>query len=343
MKRNEDYPDFLNEYLNYSATILNKSKGTIQEYSYDLSRFLRYLLYRYNNNEVPTGTVNHDKSSYPDIIKHIEIKNLNEDFLKKITLEDIHAFLFYLKDGYDVAATTIARKTSSIRSFFNYLTQIVKKLDDNPTINLKTPKIPKRLPIYLNLEESKRLIQASSSVVSNTKTNDKNQERNTAIIVLFLNTGIRLGELISININDINFVENKLRVKGKGNKERELHLNNACIKAIKKYLDVRPVEDIDPKDKNALFLSERKRRISRRAVQYVVEGELKKAGINTEKYTTHKLRHTAATLMYQHGQVDIRALQKVLGHESIATTEIYTHLSEEQVKDAIESNPLADL
>lgn len=343
MIKKEENPKFLNEYLEYTATILNKSKGTVKEYGYDLSHFLKYLRYRYNGDKLPNNTVNPDRKSYPEVIKCIDITALEFDFLKKIKIEDIHAFLYYLKEGYNVAPVTIARRASSIRSFFKYETKITKRLKENPTINLETPKIPKKLPVYLNLDESKRLLEVVENPDFNPKSSDKFIERNTAIITLFLNCGLRLGELIAININDINFNEQKIRIKGKGNKERELFLNKACYKAINSYLKVRPTEDIDEEFKDALFLSERKRRISRRSVQYIVKAELQKAGINTDKFSTHKLRHTAATLMYQHGNVDIRALQKVLGHESIATTEIYTHLNEEQVKEALESNPLANL
>ena len=167
-----------------------------------------------------------------------------------------------------------------------------------------------------------------------------------AIITLFLNCGLRLSELVAINIQYIDFNEYKLNVIGKGNKERTIYLNKACINAINGYLPVRPKENVknDFKASNkALFLSKRKERISNRTVQYIVEKELKKAGLDTSKYSVHKLRHTAATLMYQYGNVDIRALQELLGHESISTTEIYTHVSNEQVRNAVEVNPLANI
>jgi len=162
------------------------------------------------------------------------------------------------------------------------------------------------------------------------------------MITLFLNCGMRLSELVNINIKDIDFYDNKLNVIGKGNKERTIYLNNACIGAIKRYLDVRPHDAVKGSSRDALFLSEQKRRISNRTVQYVVKEELKKAGLDSNKYSVHKLRHTAATLMYQYGQVDIRALQELLGHESISTTEIYTHVSNDQVRNAVENNPLAN-
>ena len=193
----------------------------------------------------------------------------------------------------------------------------------------------------MSLDDSKKLLS-----VTENDDNDENKERDYAIITLFLNCGLRLSELIGINIQDIDFNEYKMNVIGKGNKERTIYLNKACINAINNYLLVRPKEGVknDSKASNkALFLSKRHERISNRTVQYIVEKELRKAGLDTSKYSTHKLRHTAATLMYQYGQVDIRALQELLGHKSISTTEIYTHVSNEQVRDALAKNPLGNL
>ena len=198
----------------------------------------------------------------------------------------------------------------------------------------------KRLPKYLSLEQSKKLLEVSENE------DNRNYERDHAITTLFLNCGMRLSELVGINIKDINFEDCQMNVIGKGNKERTIYLNKACIKAINEYLAVRPKEGIkkDTKDSDkALFLSERRQRIGKRTVQDIIYKELRLAGIDSTKYSVHKLRHTAATLMYQYGGVDIRALQELLGHESIATTEIYTHVSNEQVRNAVESNPLADL
>ena len=189
----------------------------------------------------------------------------------------------------------------------------------------------------MSLEDSKKLLDISCSE------DNRNKERDFAIITLFLNCGMRLSELVGINIKDIIFSECKMTVIGKGNKERTIYLNKACMNAINAYLNVRPKEGIKYDSKNALFLSERRERISNRTVQYIVKQELLKAGLDINKYSVHKLRHTAATLMYQYGQVDIRALQELLGHASISTTEIYTHVNNEQVRNAVESNPLANM
>ena len=194
------------------------------------------------------------------------------------------------------------------------------------------------MPKYLSLEQSQKLLKVSDDE------NNRNYKRDFAITALFLNCGLRLSELVGININDIDFDENKMTVIGKGNKERVIYLNKSCINAIKDYLSSRPSPSLIKRDSKssdkALFLSEQKRRISNRTVQLIITKELKLAGLGSKNLSVHKLRHTAATLMYQYGNVDIRALQELLGHQSISTTEIYTHVSNEQVRDAIERNPL---
>ncbi len=315
-------PEYLNSFLDYSITILNKSPNTIKEYNYDLAMFLKFIMIHFN------------LSSSKDF-KDINISKLSLDVIKKIELNDIHAFLAYLTTNYHSKAATRARKVSSIRVFFNYLSQKANLIEKNPAQNLETPKIEKRMPKYLTLDDSKKLLTVTSD-------EERNKERDYAIITLFLNCGLRLSELVGININDISFDDAKMTVIGKGNKERTIYLNKACLQAINNYLEVRPKIGIKPASTKALFLSERKERISKRTVQYVVDKELKRAGLDTKKYSTHKLRHTAATLMYQYGNVDIRALQELLGHESISTTEIYTHVANEQVRNAVEVNPLSD-
>lgn len=335
----KEYPEFLNEYLSYKATIQNKSMKTVREYGYDLDHFLKFIVYRFNGSSIPKDDLDNNLSEEHNI-KKINIEKLDKKILKKIELKDLHAFLGYLKSKYNSSPHTLARKVSSIRAFFTYICNIDGYLTDNPSLNLETPKLPKKLPKYLDLNESKNLLDSVKNVSN--KRSEKYIERNYAIITLFLNCGLRLSELISINISDINFNESKLKVFGKGSKERLLHLNNACTKALIDYLETRP-KDISKKHEDALFLSNQKKRISRRTVQYIVENELKKSGLDSSKYSAHKLRHTAATLMYQYGDVDINALAKVLGHESIATTEIYTHAESYEVKRALENNPLSNL
>lgn len=324
MIRREDNPEFLNSFLDYSITILNKSPNSIKEYNYDLAMFLKYMKIHFNlTNETD--------------LNNVQINDFDIDTLKRITLEDIHSFVSFLAVNNRSKAATRARKISSIRIFFKYLSVKANIIEVNPAQNLETPKQDKRMPKYLSLEDSQKLLNVTANE------DNRNKERDYAIITLFLNCGMRLSELVGINIKDIHFDECKMTVIGKGNKERTIYLNKACMKSIKDYLLARPNDKIDYKSKDALFLSERRERISRRTVQYIVDKELRQAGLDTTKYSTHKLRHTAATLMYQYGQVDIRALQELLGHASISTTEIYTHVANEQVRNAVESNPLANL
>ena len=318
-------PEFLNSFLDYSITILNKSPNSVKEYNYDLNMFLKYMMIELKE----TTEKDFDK---------IDISNFSVNTLKKIKLNDIHSFISYLATINQSKASTRARKISTIRIFFKYLVN-ANILTENPAQNLETPKLDKRMPKYLSLENSKKLLDVASNE------DNRNNERDYAITTLFLNCGIRLSELVGINVNNIDFSECKMTVIGKGNKERTIYLNSACMRAINNYLQVRPKnakKDSKNSDK-ALFLSERKERISNRTVQHIIYKELQEAGLDSQKYSVHKLRHTAATLMYQYGNVDIRALQELLGHESISTTEIYTHVNNEQVRNAVESNPLSNL
>ena len=329
MIKRQDNPDFLNSFLDYSTTILNKSPNSIKEYNYDLAMFLKFIKIHFNIT---------DETDF----KNITINDLKIDTIQKIKIDDIHAFLGYLTTTFHSKPATRARKISTIRIFFHYLCQDASsdfKLDHNPALNLKTPKKDKRLPKYLSLDDSRKLLDVAYNE------DNRNAERDFTIITLFLNCGMRLSELVGINIKDIDFEECKLNVIGKGNKERTIYLNKACMKALGEYLPVRNSINVKHDNKyseKALFLSERRERISNRTVQYIVDKELSHAGLDTRKYSVHKLRHTAATLMYQYGEVDIRALQELLGHESIATTEIYTHVSNDQVRNAVEKNPLND-
>lgn len=312
----EEAPVLLKDFLNYLYTIRGKSVNTIQVYFYDLRVFLRFI--KLHKKLVP-------KSAEFD---SIDISDVDANFLKTITLSDLYSYMSFVSNNRSNSAYARARKVASLKSFFKYLANKARVLDANPATELESPKIIKRLPRYLNIDESKKLLSSVDGRYS---------ARDYAILTLFLNCGIRLSELVGINHNSIK--NNTLRVIGKGNKERIIPLNSACIEAINDYMKVRPVEGV--KDKDALFLSERKQRISKATVQHIVKKYIKSAGLDPKRYSTHKLRHTAATLMYRYGHVDIRALQELLGHESISTTEIYTHLDEHHLKNAVESNPLA--
>ena len=328
MINRENNPDFLNSFLDYSITMLNKSPNSIKEYNYDLTMFFRFIKLHFH---MVDETID---------FKEIPINDMTIDTIKKISLDDIHAFVSYLSQEYHSKATTRARKISTIRIFFKYLSRKAKLIEINPAQDLETPKLDKRLPKYLSLDDSKKLLAVTANE------DNRNYERDYAIITLFLNCGMRLSELVGINLQDIDWGECKLNVIGKGNKERTIYLNKACMKALADYLQVRPKQGIQHDKKHsekALFLSERRSRIGNRTVENIVTKQLQAAGLDTKKYSVHKLRHTAATLMYQYGQVDIRALQELLGHESISTTEIYTHVNNDQIRNAVENNPLANL
>lgn len=318
MKNISDYemPLVLRDFLNYLQTIRGKSINTVQVYFYDLRVFLRFL-------KIHKKLV--DKETE---FNEIDICDIDIVLIKTVTLSDLYAFMSYVSNNRDNTSLARARKVASLKSFFNYLTNKAKLLEINPASELESPKILKRLPRYLNIEESKQLLSSVDGEYS---------ERDFAIITLFLNCGMRLSELVGINLNNIK--NDSLTVIGKGDKERSIPLNHACIQAIKDYMEVRPKNGV--KDRNALFISKRKQRISKESVQKIVKKYITEAGLDPHRYSTHKLRHTAATLMYKYGNVDIRALQELLGHESIATTEIYTHLDKQQLKDAVDNNPLS--
>lgn len=310
-------PVLVNDFLSYMETIRGKSKNTIAGYGYDLSVFFKFMKIRRNIVEPDTD------------VNEINIADIDEYTIRTITLSDLYAFLSYTANTLDNKNQARARKVACLRSFFKYLHGKAKVIDDNPTLDLEPPKINSRHPIYLTLDESKHLLASIDG---------ENKERDYAIITLFLNCGLRLSELVGIDINRIN--NDILTVIGKGDKERTVYLNNACLKAINAYKKVRPTNNV--KDKNALFVSERKQRISKRTVQYLVKRYIGASDLDTERYSTHKLRHTAATLMYKYGNVDIRALQHILGHENISTTQIYTHIDDDRLRNAVKSNPLSE-
>lgn len=309
-------PPLLGDFINYTETIKGKSEKTAKEYFFDLRTFYRFCGMRF-------------KLTDEKVFNSIDINSFSEDFLQRVRLQDLHSFISFVDKIKKNNNKTKARKVASLRSFFKYLYYVINVIEKNPAENLESPKIEARHPIHLTLEESKKLLDSIEG---------RYEARDFAIIMVFLNCGIRLSEMVSININNIK--EDTLTVVGKGNKERTVYLNDSVIDAIHDYIVVRP----DPvnENENALFLSSRKQRISPKAIQHRLRKHLLNAGLIDEKYSPHKLRHTAATLMYQHGNVDIRALQEILGHESVSTTQIYTHINNERLKKAVEKNPLSD-
>jgi len=308
-------PQLLREFLIDLNVVKNKSNLTVEEYASDLRTFLLFITSK------QTGEKDFSK---------IDISHFTASDFAQLTNDDVYEFLAFCKTERDNSAKTRARKLSSIRMFYRFLANR-HYIASNPMSNLESPKIEKTLPKFLTLEQSIDLLNCIDG---------PNKERDFCIITLFLNCGMRLAELVSLNYNDISYTNNSVYViiTGKGNKQRMVYLNQACVDAIASYMRVRPKDGVI--DKNALFLSDRRQRISPKTVQHLVKTYLEKAGLG-DGYSVHKLRHTAATLMYQHGHVDTLALKEILGHESLATTQIYTHVSVQQLKAAADSNPLA--
>ena len=319
-------PEILRDFLSYHETIKAHSQRTVDEYYLDLRNFFRYM----------------KQIRDPDLanksLDEISIMDVDLEFVGSIKLSDIYSYMTYLSrdrvrfqnsshSDYGLNAASRARKIATIRSFYNYLTNKAHLLRENPVKDIDAPKLKKELPRYLTLEQSKDLLSAVDG---------KNQERDYAILTLFLNCGLRISELVGLNLQDIQ--DETMRILGKGNKVRILYLNDACQAALNRYLAVR--RPITGRDANALFLSSQNERISRSTVHAMVKRRLLEAGLDATQYSSHKLRHTAATLMLQNG-VDVRAVQEVLGHDHLNTTEIYTHIDNEALRVAAKANPLS--
>ena len=321
-------PPILRDFLAYHETIQGHSKRTVDEYFLDLRNFFRYL------------KQSRDPSLRNKELDELDIMDVDLEFVKNVTLTDIYEYMAYLSrdrvqhqnsqnSGYGLNAASRARKIATIRSFYKYLTVKAHLLTENPVKDMDSPKLKKTLPKYLTLDQSVQLLDSVQG---------KNQERDYCILVLFLNCGLRISELVGLNISDIQ--GEALHILGKGNKMRVVFLNDACQTALEEYLAVR--RPITGQDEDALFLSSQNERMSRSAVHAMVKKRLSEAGIDASQYSSHKLRHTAATLMLRNG-VDVRAVQEVLGHEHLNTTEIYTHIDNEDLRVAAKANPLSHI
>lgn len=329
MQRYQDCPFILREFLAYHETIKGQSTKTISEYYLDLRMFLRFM--RLMKSEMPINTNLDD----------ISIKDLDLDFIRTITLSDIYEFLSYLANERislpdstyperGIGSAARARKLSAIKSFYKYLTVRTRQLTENPVKDLEFPKIRKALPKYLTLEQSTQLLSAVQG---------PNAKRDYAILLLFLSCGIRRSELVGLNLSDV--YEDRIRVVGKGNKERIVYFGTSCRKALDDYLVERnKISGLS--DNRALFVSRDRNRISVTAVHRLVKKHLLTAGLDASQFSAHKLRHTAATMMLASG-VDVKTVQEVLGHEHLNTTEIYTHIENTELKIAAEANPISRL
>lgn len=328
MKRYSDCPQILRDFLTYHETIKGQSQLTISEYYLDLRMFLRFI--RLMRCDMPIHTQ----------LEDIPIKDIDINFIREITTSDIFDFLSYLAadrtsrpdapaSDLGISASARARKLSTIKSFYKYLTVRTKQLTENPVADLEYPKLRKSLPRYLKLDQAAALLSSVSG---------PNQKRDYAILMLFLNCGIRRSELVGLNLTDV--YEDRIRVVGKGNKERTVYFGTACRKAIDAHLAERNKKVLS--DNKALFGSRDGNRISVSAVHRLVKKHLLAAGLDATQFSAHKLRHTAATMMLS-GGVDVKTVQEVLGHENLNTTQIYTHIENTELKIAAEANPLSKL
>ncbi len=323
----QTFPTILKEYASYILAIKGNSEKTVCEYLLDIRTFFRYMKCKKD------GICAEDAE-----FEKISIKDITLDDMRNVRNEDIISYLMFTRTSRENNPTTRMRKISSLRSLYNYLCNKRHYFEENPTIYIDRPKTAKTLPKYMTYEESLKLLETIKKDVES-----PTNARDFAIVALFLNTGMRLSELTGLNLQSFASDLTSLRVIGKGNKERIIYLNDFAKSAVKEYLEVR----LDPRyiktSDKAFFLSSREQRISAKTVQWMVHKYLDIAGLGNKGLSVHKLRHTAATLMYQSGMVDIRVLKEVLGHEQLNTTQIYTHVIDRNLEQAVERNPLADI
>ncbi len=321
-----EFSPLVREFASYKTVIQGCSQRTVEQYLIDLRTFFRYLIAEGD----PSLLYDNDK------FREITVESMGLDELRGVTTEQIYDFLLYTDSQRDNQSAAKARKLSAIKALYKFLVNKRGMLKDNPAANIDTPKRRKALPKFLTLEEAIQLLGAIDG-----DTESPNRVRDYAIVTLFLNCGMRVGELVGINLQDIDPELRSLRVLGKGNKERMVYLNEACRGALSAYLAIRTDEKYRKVSDRALFVSNRMHRMSIQAVQAMVQKHLTRAGLEAKHFSVHKLRHTAATLMYQSGQVDIRVLKDILGHEQLNTTQIYTHVSNRNMEEAMQHNPLA--
>ncbi len=320
-----DAPECVRKFLNYKSGVQNRSKKTVFQYYHDLRTFARFLLCR----------------RYPDKYKKQTLESIcfadaDNNLLITASREDIFEFISFLVNELDNDVAARQRKISCLKGFYRYHKDVLlnSKIKINPTDGIEPPSRPKRLPKHLTLSESRQLLESVEG---------KNKIRDYCIVTLFLNCGMRVSELVGLNLSSFDPEFSSVNVIGKGNKERIIYLNNACRAAISEYLEIRKKTKVKPGDKDALFISRNSNRISVQTVQWLINKHLNYAGLGNLNMSVHKLRHTAATIMYQHGKTDVRVLKDILGHEQLSTTQIYTHVSDQMMRDAMEDNPLSQI
>ncbi len=323
----EAMPLLVRDFASYKLTIQGCSKKTVDEYVSDLRLFFKYIYAKRYGIDL-----------YGDYFEKLDISRLDNEFIFSVTTEEIYDFFVYVSNERRNQAAAKSRKLSAIKALYKFICQKRRLMEKNPAIDIETPKKKQSLPKFLSIEESVSLLEA----VQNDK-ESKTRERDYCIITLFLNCGMRLSELCGINLNDLDRELRSLRVIGKGNKERIVYLNEACKDALSKYLVIRRGDEYKNINIPALFISKQHKRLSNKTVQWLVYKYLEMAGLDYKHYSVHKLRHTAATLMYQTGKVDVRVLKEILGHEQLNTTQIYTHVSNKGMEDAVNANPLAGI
>ncbi len=326
---NRNLPEPLMTFAGYKSSIQNCSPLTVSEYLNDLILFFRYIIVS-RRGEKPENTE----------MNEVSLVELDYDLAASVRTEEIYSYMLYLATARGNKVRIRARRLSAIKAFYKYHTVKSRRIEENPAKDIDSPTVKPALPKYLSLEES---IQLLESIPRDCPT----FERDYCIVTLFLNCGMRLSELVGINLSDLDRNLTKLTVTGKGSKMRVVYLNAACRAALGDYLTVRQLKATEHGqpiiDKDALFLSSRRTRISNQMVQTLVYKYLDLAGLGGRGLSVHKLRHTAATLMYNEGEVDVLAIKDILGHEQLTTTQIYTHLSNKQLEDAVDSNPLAKI
>ena len=332
LKYQKENPEFLNNYLKYKRYIEGCAESTVNESYFDLRTLFRYIkLYLYDNDKLNKIT--------KDDFKKIEIKEITIDDLSQMNEFKLEQYIVFLANVLENDAASRNKKLASMKRLYEFL-ETNNYIPNNPTRNIKTARLPKRVPKYLNLEESKKLLSKTIN------SDNRNKIRNYAITCIFLNCSLRVSELIKIDLTDLKLdsSEQTIRINGKGNKQRILYLNEAVCEAIKLYLDIRPKIDKSQKDHNALFLSNRQQRISKRSVQTIIKDELYEVFEEEyKKYHTHTLRHSGISLLYNENDIDIFILKLILGHKSIAATEVYTHVSNKKLKNIMETCAISSI